>query len=71
MNADAIDSSVRRAFEMGDEAAFLSANVEWKKVSGQDHPLYATYRREIEEGENLSRQGMAMAAPSIHSLYEH
>lgn len=58
------------AFNKGDEALFLEQAQAWKRLTGEDHQLYADYLAEIEETRELSALCTAASAPALNRLYE-
>ena len=64
-NTEAIDSRVRHAFEVGDEAAFLRYAKAFKALTGNHHPYWEKYLQEIEEAHALTRICTRASIPSL------
>jgi predicted Zn-dependent protease len=62
------DQLTEIAFDKGDEALFLEQARTWKRLTGEDHRLYADYLAERGEARELSTLCTAASAPALNRI---
>ena len=63
-----LDRLVRIAFNKGDETLFLEQARAWKRLTGEDHQLYAEYLAARGEARELSTLCTAASAPALNRI---